>query len=130
MREGVNRGGTANGVLNEGCGGGQAVQAVTGAARAWVRGATARYTQDASDLVKTMGFKIGGFSLNGDIGASVSAETAKTRISAAKSGDVIISHINQPTRPAGAGVIEALLELKARGFRFVHLADVAGTARA
>jgi hypothetical protein len=54
----------------------------------------------------------------------VSTDIAAERISAAKSGDIIISHINQPTRPAGAGVAEGLLALKARGFSFVHLDDV------
>ena len=79
-------------------------------------------------LIGDLGFRIGGFSLNGDIGASVSAPTAYQRISAAKSGDVIISHINQPTRPAGAGVIAGILALKARGFAFRHLDEINVTA--
>ena len=40
-----------------------------------------------------------------------------------QSGDVIISHINQPRRPSGAGVIAGLLGLKAAGFSFIHLDD-------
>ena len=75
-------------------------------------------------VITAMNQQIAGFSLNGDIGASLSAETAKARISAAKDGDVIISHINQPKREAGAGVIEGILALKAQGFDFVHLDDV------
>jgi hypothetical protein len=54
----------------------------------------------------------------------VPADEAKARIAAAKSGDVIISHINQPKRASGAGVIEGLLLLKAKGFVFRHLDDV------
>jgi hypothetical protein len=34
---------------------------------------------------------------------------------------VILAHVNQPKRPAGAGVVEGVLALKARGFRFVTL---------
>ena len=94
----------------------------------WYRDATALYTHDAMGVVTSMNQKIAGFSLNGDIGASVSAETAKMRISAAKEGDVIISHINQPTRPAGAGVIAGILALKERGFSFRHLDEIAITA--
>lgn len=120
--------GTADAVFAEVLGGQQAVTAAFGTAPGWYRDATALYTSDAMRLIDSMGFKIAGFSLNGDIGASVSAETAKARISAAKTGDVIISHINQPTRPAGAGVIEGILDLKARGFEFVHLGEVAMTA--
>jgi peptidoglycan/xylan/chitin deacetylase (PgdA/CDA1 family) len=78
-------------------------------------------------LVATMGYRIGGFSLNGDIGASASEKATETRIASAKSGDVIISHVNQPTHPAGAGVVEGVLALKAKGFKFVRLEDVTET---
>jgi peptidoglycan/xylan/chitin deacetylase (PgdA/CDA1 family) len=115
---------TANGVFAEVIGGQQAVTAAFGIAPKWFRDAGAVYTRDAVSLIDVMNFKIAGFSLNGDIGATVSTDIAAERISAAKSGDIIISHINQPTRPAGAGVAEGLLALKARGFSFVHLDDV------
>jgi len=116
--------GTANAIFAEVLGGEQAVTAAFGIRPTWYRDATALYTHDAMGVVTSMNQKIAGFSLNGDIGASVSAETAKMRISAAKEGDVIISHINQPKREAGAGVIEGVLALKTRGFDFVHLDDV------
>ena len=119
--------GTANGVFNEVMGGAQAVQAATGIAPKWYRGAAALYTQDAIDLIGTMGFRIGGFSLNGDLGASATQKVAEARIAAAKSGDVIISHVNQPTRSAGAGVLAGVLDLKAKGFKFVRLEDVTET---
>ncbi|MEP7240510.1 MAG: polysaccharide deacetylase, partial [Devosia sp.] len=70
---------------------------------------------------------IGGYSLNGDLGASASEHVAEARINAARSGDVIISHVNQPGRSAGAGVVAGVLDLKARGFKFVRLEDVTET---
>jgi len=115
---------TANGVFAEVIGGQQAVTSAFGAAPKWFRDAGAVYTKDAIALIGAMNLQIAGFSLNGDIGASVSTDVALARISAAKSGDVIISHINQPKRPAGAGVAAALLLLKSKGFSFVHLDDV------
>jgi peptidoglycan/xylan/chitin deacetylase (PgdA/CDA1 family) len=124
---GITPAGTASGVFNEVLGGAQAVQAATGIAPHWYRGATALYSKDAMGLVATMGYRIGGFSLNGDVGASASEKTTETRIASAKSGDVIISHVNQPTHPAGAGVVEGVLALKAKGFRFVRLEDVTET---
>lgn len=69
----------------------------------WYRDATARYSTDAIKLATSMGYKIGGYSLNGDQGASLLAPTVERRIAAARDGDVIISHINQPTRSAGEG---------------------------
>ncbi len=124
---GLKPAGTANGVFNEVIGGAQAVQAATGIAPKWYRGAAALYTQDAIDLIGSMGFRIGGFSLNGDFGASASQKVAEARIASAKSGDVIISHVNQPTHAAGAGVVAGVLDLKAKGFKFVRLEDVTET---
>jgi peptidoglycan/xylan/chitin deacetylase (PgdA/CDA1 family) len=124
---GLTPAGTANGVFNEVLGGAQAVQAATGIPPKWYRGAAALYTQDAIDLIGTMGFRIGGFSLNGDLGASATQKVAEARIAAARSGDVIISHVNQPTRSAGAGVVAGVLDLKAKGFKFVRLEDVTET---
>lgn len=121
---GVKACGTANGVFQEVMGGDQAVTAACGTKPGWYRDATALYTQDAVALIGSMGARIAGFSLNGDIGASLPADEAKARIAGAKSGDVIISHINQPRRSSGAGVIEGLLILKAKGFIFRHLDDV------
>jgi peptidoglycan/xylan/chitin deacetylase (PgdA/CDA1 family) len=121
---GLTPAGTPDGVFAEVMGGQQAITAAFGTAPKWFRDAAAVYTHDALGLIGTMGFAIGGFSLNGDLGASVSAGIAQSRLAAAKSGDVIISHINQPLRPAGAGVVAGLLALKGRGFSFVHLDDV------
>ena len=124
---GIAPAGTANAVFNEVIGGAQAVQAATSIAPHWYRGATALYTQDAIDLIATMGMRIGGFSLNGDAGASLSEAATRTRVAAAHSGDVIIAHVNQPRHPAGAGLVEGVLALKAKGFAFVRLEDVAET---
>jgi len=118
---GIAPAGTAEAVAAEVRGGAEAILRVFGTSPKWYRDATALYTRDAMALVEAMGFSIAGFSLNGDLGASASAETAHKRIAGARSGDVVISHINQPTRPAGAGVISGILALRAQGFGFVHL---------
>ena len=34
---------------------------------------------------------------------------------------MIIAHVNQPGRPSGAGVVQGILALKARGYLFVKL---------
>ena len=125
---GLDPAGTADAVVAEVQNGERAVTDATGVAPTWYRDATALYSRDAMQLIGELNLKIAGFSLNGDIGASVEADVAEKRIAAARSGDVIISHINQPKRPAGAGVIAGILALKAKGFGFVHLDDVAITS--
>lgn len=117
--------GTAEAVANEVKGGAASLKRAGGPAPHWYRGATALYSADALLLIGKLGYRTAGFSLNGDLGASVSAKTAAARIGAAKDGDVIISHVNQPKRSAGAGVAEGIMALKAKGFRFVRLDDVA-----
>ena len=94
----------------------------------WFRGATAKYSPSAIELIEGMGYRIAGFSLNGDGGSLLGAKTTERRIAAARDGDVIIAHINQPGHAAGAGVVAGVLALKKRGFEFVLLKDAAEPA--
>ncbi|MBS9719806.1 polysaccharide deacetylase family protein [Tianweitania sp. BSSL-BM11] len=87
----------------------------------WFRGATAKYSRGAISEVHALGLKVAGYSLNGDGGSLLGAKQAQKVIAAAKDGDVIIAHINQPTHQAGSGVAAGLLALKARGAEFVKL---------
>lgn len=105
-------------------GGANAMQIVAAGKPVWYRDATARYSDDAIKLIDEMGYRVAGYSLNADMGASLLAGQVEKRISAAKDGDVIIAHINQPTRTAGAGVVKGILALKKKGFHFVRLNDV------
>lgn len=100
-----------------------AIALAEGGQARWFRGATARYSTTAIAQINDLGYRIAGYSLNGDDGARLSAKEAEKRIAAAQDGDVIIAHINQPARKAGAGVVKGILELKARGVVFIRLED-------
>ena len=91
----------------------------------WFRDATALYSPDALERIRALGYRIAGFSLNADFGASLPADKVTERLLTAKDGDVIIGHINQPKRSSGAGIAQGVVELKQRGYSFVRLADVA-----
>ncbi|GGF95580.1 polysaccharide deacetylase [Rhizobium wenxiniae] len=104
--------------------GAEAVIAAGFSAPRWFRGATAKYDASSIDEIRKMGYRVAGYSLNGDDGSLLGAGAAEKRIAGAKDGDVVISHINQPTHAAGQGVANAILKLKARGVEFVRLADV------
>ena len=91
----------------------------------WFRGATAKYSPSAITLIEAMGYRIAGYSLNGDGGSLLGARETARRIASARDGDVIIAHINQPTHPAGSGVADGILALRKRGFAFVLLRDAA-----
>ncbi len=117
--------GTPEAVIAEVVGGARAVQAAFGRATRFYRDATALYTADAIALIQAQGFIIGGFSLNGDWGATATAEQAEHNLSTATDGEVIIAHMNQPTRASGPGIVAGVLDLKARGFTFVRLDEAA-----
>ncbi|RCS23349.1 polysaccharide deacetylase [Phyllobacterium salinisoli] len=121
---GIKTAGTPDAIRAEVQGGVDSMWSAAGVKPHWYRDATARYSLGAVGLIEKMGYKVAGYSLNGDEGASLLAASVEKRIAAAKDGDVILSHINQPTHSAGAGVVKGILALKARGVRFVRLEDV------
>jgi peptidoglycan/xylan/chitin deacetylase (PgdA/CDA1 family) len=107
-------------------GGGARAMAACGIPRPrWYRDATALYSPAALNQIRAMGYRIGGFSLNADFGASLPAGMVHARMLTARDGDVIIGHVNQPKRASGAGIASGAIALKAKGFRFVRLMDVA-----
>lgn len=91
----------------------------------WYRGATAKYTLTSIAGIRTLGFRIAGYSVNGDDGSLLGAKGVEKRYLSARDGDVIISHINQPSHAAGDGVVRGILALKAKGYSFVKLDDAA-----
>jgi peptidoglycan/xylan/chitin deacetylase (PgdA/CDA1 family) len=102
-------------------GGAHAISASFGYEPTWFRGATAIYSASSEQRISAMGYRIAGFSRLGDDGAQYSARRTAKSFAEAEDGDIIIAHINQPARPAGAGVVEGIAALQARGFVFVTL---------
>ena len=119
--------GTLEAVRAEVIGGAAALATIGAPPPVWYRGATALYSPEALAAIRGMGFRVAGFSVNGDEGATLPAARVAARIAAAQDGDVVIAHTNHPERPSGPGVVEGAQRLVERGFRLVHL-DAAGRA--
>lgn len=128
MIYGIAAAGSTEAVEKEVEGGRLAIAAATGHQPQWFRGATAKYTRTSMATINGLGERVAGFSINGDGGSLLGAGATAKHIAAAKDGDVIISHINQPTHEAGEGVVKGLLALKARGVIFTRLDDPAFNA--
>ena len=94
----------------------------------WYRGATGLYSPAAIGAIQAMGCLIAGYSLNADAGASLPAASVARRIASARSGDIMIAHLNQPHRPSGAGVAAGVAELHRAGTVFVDLDALPATA--
>lgn len=120
---GLRPAGTLDAVRREVTDGATAVTAATGIPPRWYRGATGLYSPEAIGAIEQLGFAIAGYSLVADMGASLPAATVAGRIARASPGSVIIGHINQPTRPSGAGIVEGVRALRRQGMAFVRLDD-------
>jgi peptidoglycan/xylan/chitin deacetylase (PgdA/CDA1 family) len=118
---GIATAGSPEAVKAEVEGGRQAVLAATGREPLWFRGATGRYNTAAMTEIRGLGEAIAGYSIRADDGATLPAASVVRRFESAKDGDVIIAHVNQPDRPSGAGVVQGMLALKAKGYVFVKL---------
>jgi len=104
-------------------GGADAVKSATGIAPRWYRGATGEYDPEALKAIEAMGYKVAGFSVNADSGATLSQRQIVGRLKKVRSGDIIIAHLNKPASDTGRGMAEGLQLLVAGGFRFVTLRD-------
>jgi len=108
--------------------GARAIAGASGIAPRWYRAATGFYSPSAIPEIEAMGFAIAGYSFSADAGASLPAARVAARMAGARSGDVIVAHINQPLRPSGEGVVAGLRELQRKDMRFVLLDRVIATA--
>jgi peptidoglycan/xylan/chitin deacetylase (PgdA/CDA1 family) len=87
----------------------------------WYRGAAALYSPAAVSAIEAEGWRIAGYSLSADQGASLPAASVAHRMASAASGEVILAHVNQPNRLSGAGVATGLAALRRAGVVFVGL---------
>ena len=104
--------------------GARAIENAMGVPPHWYRGATGEYDQQAADEIRRMGYKIAGFSVNADAGATLSRAAVQDRLRHVKGGDVIIAHMNKPASDTAEGMSAGLIELLRRGLVFVRLDQV------
>ena len=104
--------------------GARAVEKATGVAPHWYRDATAEYDEQSVKEIDRLGYKIAGFSVNADHGATSSKITIEKRLRRVKTGDVIIAHMNKPDSDSAEGLAAGLAYLLKSGFVFVRLDQV------
>lgn len=85
------------------------------------RRATDIYDHAAISAIETMGYRIAGFSVNVDAGATLSRRKILARLSTVKTGDIIIAHMNKPTSDSAEALRDALPLLMRREVQFVAL---------
>jgi peptidoglycan/xylan/chitin deacetylase (PgdA/CDA1 family) len=100
------------------------IEGLTGRRPVFYRSGTAYYDEIAVQISEALGHKVAGFSVLGDRGATYSREEVIKALLSSTPGSIIIVHMNHPEAGTGAGLIDALPELKRRGFMFVRLSDL------
>jgi len=104
--------------------GARAITEMIGVPPHWYRGATALYDPQAVTEIEKLGYKIAGFSVNADAGATLNRLVIAERLQHVKAGDVIIAHMNKPLSDSAEGLSTGLIALLKRGFVFVRLDQV------
>ena len=101
--------------------GARAIHETIGVTPRWYRGATAEYDQEAITEIERLGYKIAGFSINADDGATLNQWRIEKRLQRVRAGDIIIAHMNKPTSDSANGLMAGLRKLLGGGFIFVRL---------
>lgn len=94
-----------------------ALHRLTGKPARYFRPGTAYLDEVSAAIVRELGLIPVSFSINGDGGATYPAPVVFGEVAAAKPGDIIIAHANQPGGGTAAGVAQALTALQAAGLR-------------
>lgn len=81
----------------------------------WFRPGTAHLDDVARSITEGLGERVLGFTVNGDGGATFSADVVAAEISAAAPGSVVLAHMNHPGSGTAEGILRAVEALRARG---------------
>lgn len=88
----------------------------------WFRPGTAHSDDVAAAIALALGTPVVGFSVNADAGATLPPGEVAAGVRSARSGDIVISHFNQPGHGTAAGYAQALPSLLGSGTSFTTLA--------
>jgi peptidoglycan/xylan/chitin deacetylase (PgdA/CDA1 family) len=98
---------------------------LTGRKPKYFRPGTSYCDEICVEITNALGYQVVNFSILGDAGATYSKRQVKEALLKAPPSSIILLHMNHPESETAEGVIEAIPELKKRGFRFVKLSEFA-----
>ncbi|MDL4840691.1 polysaccharide deacetylase family protein [Aquibacillus rhizosphaerae] len=94
---------------------------LTGHQPKYFRSGTAHYDDSSVSLLNELGMEAVNFNINGDAGATLSANEVKHELLKSKAGTIAILHMNQPNSQTAEGIKMAIPNLLDQGFKFVKL---------
>lgn len=110
-------------VLDELLGNAPHVHELAGSPVPWFRPGTAYYDDVAVGVTSAVGLVPVNFAVNADAGATLPAPKVASILGGVKPGDIVISHMNQPSSGTSAGYAAALPALLGRGLHFTTLSQ-------
>jgi len=99
------------------------IQTLIGHKPKYYRPGTAYCDEICVEIANALGYEVVTFSVRGDAGATYSKKQVKETLWNAPPSSIILMHMNHPESETAEGLIEALPELRKRGFRFVKLSE-------
>lgn len=99
------------------------IQTLTGHKPKYYRPGTGYCDEICVAVANAWGYEVVTFSVRGDAGATYSKDQVKKALWNAPPSSIILMHMNHAESETAEGLIEALPELKRRGFRFVKLSE-------
>lgn len=99
------------------------IQSITGNKPKFFRSGTAYYDNVSVQVAQELGYKVIGFDVIGDAGATFTKDQIIKASHSAKNGSIIIYHFNHPEKYTTAGLKVVLPKLIRDGFKFVKLSD-------
>jgi peptidoglycan/xylan/chitin deacetylase (PgdA/CDA1 family) len=99
------------------------IQTLTGRKPKYYRPGTAYCDEIGVEVANALGYEVVNFNVRGDAGATYSKDQVKEALLNAPPSSIILMHMNHPGGETADGVIEAIPELRKRGFRFVKLSE-------
>ncbi len=98
---------------------------LTGRKSKYYRPGTAYCDEVCVEIANTLGYEVVNFSVRGDAGATYSKKQVEEALLHSAPASIVLLHMNHPESQTADGVMEAVPELRKRGFRFVKLSDFA-----
>ena len=96
---------------------------LTGRKSKYYRPGTAYCDEICVEIAHALGYEVVNFSVRGDAGATYSKKQVREALHHSAPASIILMHMNHSEGQTAQGMMEAVPELRKRGFRFVKVSD-------
>ena len=99
------------------------IETLTGRKPRYYRPGAAYCDEICVEVANALGYEVVSFNVLGDAGVTYSKNQVKEALLNAPSSSIVLLHMNQPKGETAEGLIEAIPELRKRGFEFVKFSE-------